>query len=129
MQPVRCLPRLPASTSNSTSSLRDAPREHAEDFTVERVTQRLVLDPRVDVRVAVDLDEVHAILDLLEVHAVEAAADEVGGAHGEVDHPAGRLADGERGRIALDELLAFADLVDLPVARRHEVLADEKRPL
>src|SRR5689334_18762537 len=92
MQPVRCFAMFPALMLNSTSSLCDAPREHAEDFPVERVAHGLVLDARIDVRIAVDLDEIEAVLHLLDVHAVKAASDEVGGAHGKLDHLLGRLA-------------------------------------
>src|SRR5204862_7698068 len=64
---------------SAASSLRDAAREHAEDFAVERLAQHLVFVARVDVRIAVDLDEIDAVLDLLQIGAVQAAADQVGG--------------------------------------------------
>src|SRR5206468_5272604 len=91
MQPVGCLSRLSPFTTNSMKpsrrwalgtaacSLRDAAREHAKHFAVERLAQHLVFVARVDVRVAVDLDEIDAVLDLLEIGAVQAAADQVGG--------------------------------------------------
>src|SRR5438105_12545928 len=106
MQPVRCFPELPPLTLNSMklSSLRDAAREHAKDFAVERLAQHLVFVARVDVRVAVDLDEIDAVLDLLEIDAVQAAADQVAGPHSPVDHLLGYLPDGHRFGLALDQL-------------------------
>src|SRR5256714_6091927 len=117
MQPVRCFSRLPPFTTNcmkpsrdwalrsAACSLRDAAREHAKDFAVERLAQHLVFVARVDVRVDVDLDEIDAVVDLLEIGAVQAAADQVGGSYRRVDHPLGCLADGHRFGLALDHLL------------------------
>src|SRR2546423_8653132 len=90
MQPVRCFSRLPALTLNSmpgraASSLRDAAREHAKDFAVERFAQHPVFDPRVDVRVAVDLDEIEAGVDPLPAHSLQAPAGPVGGGPSAVD--------------------------------------------
>src|SRR5438045_4148750 len=97
-------------------SLRDAAREHAKNFAVERLAQHLVFVARVDVRVDVDLDEIDAILDLLEIGAVQAAADQVGGPYSRVDHLLGCLTDCHRFGLTLDQLLlAFDYPVDLPV--------------
>src|SRR3954470_15886026 len=71
--------RLGQIPRSAPRSLRDAAREHAKHFAVERLAQHLVLDARVDVRVDVDFDEIDAVLDLLEIGAVEPAADQVGG--------------------------------------------------
>src|SRR4051812_19739068 len=129
MQPVRCVPSLPALALNSTSPLRDAAREHAKNFAIQCLAQHLVFVARVEVGIAVDLDEVHVAVDLLEVHSVEAAAHQVGGAHCHVDDLLGRLAHRHRLGLAFDHLLTFfIHLDDLPVARRHEVFRDEKRP-
>src|SRR3954469_11961168 len=111
-----------------SNCLRDAAREHAKDFAVERLAEHLVFVARVDVRVDVDFDEIDAVLDLLEIGAVQAAADQVRGPYGRVDHVLGCLADGHRYGLALDGLFLALDLDDLPVAGRHEVLGDEERP-
>src|SRR5689334_15881910 len=117
MQPVCCCSRLPPFTTNSMErsrrralrstaySLRDAAREYAEDFAIERVAEHLVFVTRVDVRVDVDLDEIDAVLHLLQIGAVEAASDQVRGAQSRGDHLLGCLADGQRFRLALNQLL------------------------
>src|SRR5690348_9495403 len=104
-QPVRCSTRLPLRTTNSMSrsgrrascsvrsGLRDAAREDAKDLPVQRSAEHLVFVAGVDVRVDVDFDEIHAVLDLLQVDAVQAPADQAGGAHRHVDHLLGHLAD------------------------------------
>src|SRR5205085_3047054 len=95
--------RLRRWTLRSACSLPYAAREHAKDFTVEQLAHHLVFVARVDVRVDVDLDEIDAVLDLLEIGAVQAAADEVGGPHSRADHPLGCLADGHRFGLAFDQ--------------------------
>src|SRR3954469_23772870 len=102
-----------------SNGLRDAAREHAKDFAVERLAEHHVFVARVDVRVDVDLDEIDAVLDLLEIRAVQAAADQVGGPYSRVDNLLGRLADGHRFGLAFDGLLLALDHLDyLPVAGR-----------
>src|SRR5438067_6021528 len=140
MQPVRCLARLSPFRTNSMKrsrrstlrsavcSLGDAAREHAKDFAVERRAQHLVFVACVDVRVDVHFDEIDAVLDLLDIGAIKAAADQVRGPYGRVDHLLGCLADGHRDGLALDRVLLALDLDYLPVAGRHEVLGDEERP-
>src|SRR6185437_4778236 len=129
MQPVRCFARLPPVATNSMKRsrrstlrsaaccLRDTACEHAKHFTVERLAQHLVFVARVDVRVDVDLDHIDAVLDLLEIGAVEAAANQVGGPYCRVDHLFGCLADSHRFSLALHHRLALDYLVYLPVTR------------
>src|SRR5690349_8839505 len=117
MQPVRCCARLSTFTKNSIKrsrrstlrsdacGLRDAAREHAKDFAVERVAEHLVFVARVDVRIDVDLDEIDAVVDLLQIGAVQPAADQVGGPYSRVDHLLGRLAYGHCFGLAVDQLL------------------------
>src|SRR3954469_6062108 len=118
----RPLRRIPS------NGLRDAARENAKDFPVERLAEHLVFIAGVDVRVDVDFDEIDAVLDLLEIDAVQAAADQVGGPYSRIDHLLRCLADGHRYGLALDRLFLALDLDYLPVAGRHEVLSDEERP-
>src|SRR5947207_12108805 len=111
-----------------SNALGNAAREHANDFAVERLAEHLVFVARVDVRVDVDFNQIDAVADLLEVGAVQAAADQVGGPYGRVDHLLGCLADGLCFGLALDGPLLALDLDYLPVAGRHEVLGGEERP-
>src|SRR4051794_24474159 len=116
MQPVRCLSRLSPFTKNcmnrsrrstlrrAARSLRDAARERAKDFAIERLAQHLVFVARVDVRVDVDFNEIDAVLDLLQIGAVKAATDQVGGPYRCVDHHLGCLADGQRFGLAFGHL-------------------------
>src|SRR6185312_1259691 len=135
MQPARCSTTLPLCMANFMqrsgrrsvcsvrAGLRDAAREDAKDFPVQRSAEHLILVAGVDVGVDVDFDEIHAVLDLLQVDAVQAPADQAGGSHGRIDDLLGHLADGHCLGLALDQLfLALDHLVHLPVAGRHEVL-------
>src|SRR5689334_8198660 len=132
MQPVRCSSRLLLFATNSMKrsrrslpsdacSLRDAARKDAKYFAVEHLAQHLVFVAGVDVGIDVDLDEIDAVPDLLEIGAVQAAAYQVGGPYSRVDHLFGCLADGHRFGLAVDQL-ALDNFVHLPVAGRHEVL-------
>src|SRR4051812_15403180 len=111
-----------------SNGLGDAAREHAKDFAVERLAEHLVFVARVDVRVDVDFDEIDAVLDLLEIDAVQTAADQVGGPYSRIDHLLRYLANGHRYGLAFDRFFLALHLDYLPVAGRHEVLGDEERP-
>ena len=64
---------------------------------------------------------------LLEVDAVEAVADRLGGAHRDVDDLGRRLVEIEGAEPAFARRAVGTVLDDLPVAARHAVLADEQR--
>ena len=67
------------------------------------------------------------LVGLLDVDAVEALPDRLGGAHRDVDHLARRLVEIEGLGAALAQRAVGPVLDDLPVAARHAVLADEQR--
>ena len=81
----------------------------------------------VDRGIVVDLDDDDALFGLFQVDAVEAFADQAGGADGGVDDFRGRVFDGHRGEAAFGGLAVLAVLDRLPVAAGHAVLAGIER--
>ena len=79
-------------------ALADPAQEHAHDFAVKRVLQHAILVAGVDVGIVVDFDHVALLAVLLQVDAVKAVADQVGGANRGAYHDLGRLADRQRDR-------------------------------
>src|SRR3546814_4867058 len=67
-----------------------------------------------------DLD---ALVSLLEIDAIKAIADQVGGLQRQFHDIAWRLLDAQGAEAALGETPAIAVLDDLPVTARHEILA------
>lgn len=94
---------------------------------VPHVAVGFVFNAVFEIGIVVDFDDHGAVGAALEVDAVEAIADQVGGADGDVDHVRGGFGDGDGFVAAFDGLAAFLVLDDLPVASRHLVLADEER--
>src|SRR5690606_20559366 len=102
----------------------DVPAQHAAP---QLVLQHLVLDAVLEVGIVVDLDDVIALVVLLEVDAVEAAADGPGRLDGGVDDRRRRILDGEGLESPLLELAVGRMLGDLLMLVRHQVLAGEQR--
>src|SRR3954466_13151329 len=93
--------RTRGSCREGERTLADPAQEYAHDLAVKRVLQHLVLAAGFDARVVVDLDDVAALADELEVDAIEPVADQVGGAQRRIDHDARRFTYGKRGRSSL----------------------------
>src|SRR5262245_33898215 len=101
----------------------DEPLEQAHP---DLVLADRILDAMLEAGVIVDLHDHDAVVGLLEVDAIEAVADRLGGAHRDVDHPGRRLVEVEGAEAALARGSVRPVLDHLPVAARHAVLAHEQ---
>src|SRR5690606_5039855 len=102
----------------------DVPAQHAAP---QLVLQHLVLDAVLEVGIVVDLDDVNALVVLLEVDAVEAVADGPSSLDGGMDDSSRHSIDGEG---LISPLLGLADgrmLDNRPILERLQVQAGEQR--
>src|SRR5580693_1488062 len=104
----------------------DPLNEPVEDSRPDLVLADLVLDPVVEVRVVVDLDDDDRAVRFLDVDAIKTRTDRSRGLERHVDDGWRRVANGQRLRAAfLRSVRPVLD--DLPVAPRHLILADKQR--
>ncbi|MFM1942842.1 MAG: hypothetical protein RI897_1824 [Verrucomicrobiota bacterium] len=98
--------------------------EGFDDTFVEGVTEEFIFDAVIDAGVVVDFDDEATAFDFLDIDAVEAIADEVGGFEGGLDDAGGGEFDGERFEFAGVVVVSGEGVViDLPVVTGHEVFA------
>ncbi len=102
----------------------DAAQEGFDDTFVEGVAEEFVFDAVIDTGVVIDFDDEAAAFDFLDIDAVEAVADEVGGFDGGLHDAGGGEFDGEGFEFSGMVILAGESVViDLPVVAGHEVFA------
>src|SRR5205823_9959683 len=116
--------RLPA---GAAFSFLNTAHENTHGFAIKRVAEHAILISGIDVGIVVDLDHESLVADLLEIHAVEAIANEIGRLDGIFYDDLGRFADRQGYRRAIDATVTLA-LDDLPVPVGHEVFAGIERP-
>src|ERR1700760_23884 len=118
--------RRPPSRRTRQALRADALDEPVEDSRPDLVLADQVLDPMLEVRVVVDLDDNDFAVGLLEIDAVKAGADRARRLERRVNDPRRRVADRKRLRSALPRPVRPV-LDDLPVAARPLILAGAQK--
>src|SRR5690348_10492431 len=95
---------------------------------VERIPEHGIFVAGIYVWIVVDFNDVEAVSDLLDVHAVKSIPDEIGRAQRNRDELLGSLVEGDRfGRSFAQLVLLLVALDDLPVPQREAVARHKQR--
>ena len=116
---------MPVSAGFRSSSAR-VTKELQQAF-VEFVSQGRIFHAHVDVRIVVDLHDEDAGGSLLQVYAIQAAADQLRRPQCHIQYWRGYICNGHRGRRSLGMRAVRRVFQDLPVAIAHEVTRGKQR--
>lgn len=98
-----------------------------QDPAVQSILDAGVLNACIQVGVIVYFDHHQALVGLLQIHAIEAVANQARGGYRQLDHCWGDVLDGHRFTQAIDLIALRFVIVDLPMPLRHEVEACVER--